>query len=92
MDGDFIGRGEAAPSKRYGESSELILSVLENGIQVPDNYNSREHLWGFLKPQLRNITSLEAAVNMAVWDLSAQKQNIPLYKAFGFENTISPFE
>ena len=50
-DGDFIGRGEAAPSKRYGESSELILSVLESGIKVPENYKSREHVWGFLKPQ-----------------------------------------
>ena len=80
IDGDFIGRGEAAPSKRYGESSELILSVLESGIQVPENYHSREHLWDFLKPQLRKIASLEAAVNMAVWDLSTQKQNIPLYK------------
>ena len=90
LDGDFIGRGEAAPSIRYGESSELLLSVLENEIQVPENYKSREHLWGFLKPQLRNITSLEAAVNMAVWDLSTQKKNIPLYKSFGFENTTLP--
>ncbi|MEL1234030.1 MAG: dipeptide epimerase, partial [Candidatus Neomarinimicrobiota bacterium] len=90
MDGDFIGRGEAAPSKRYEESSELILSVLESGIQVPENYQSREHLWGFLKPQLRKIASLEAAINMAIWDLSTQKQNIPLYEAFGFENTTLP--
>ena len=90
IDGDFIGRGEAAPSKRYGESSELILSVLESGIQVPENYQSREHLWDFLKPQLRKIASLEAAVNMAVWDLTTQKQNIPLYESFGFENKILP--
>ena len=90
IDGDFIGRGEAAPSKRYGESSELILSVLESGIQVPENYQSREHLWGFLKPPLRKIASLEAAVSMAVWDLSTQKQNIPLYKSFGFENENLP--
>jgi len=89
-DGDLIGRGEAAPSKRYGESSELLLSVLENGIQVPENYQSKEHLWGFLRPQLRKIASLEAAVSTAVWDLSAQKQNIPLYKLFGFENTTLP--
>ena len=89
-DGDLIGRGEAAPSKRYGESSELLLSVLENGIQVPENYQCKEHLWGFLRPQLRKIASLEAAVSTAVWDLSAQKQNIPLYKLFGFENTTLP--
>ena len=89
-DGDLIGRGEAAPSKRYGESSELLLSVLENGIQVPENYLSKKHLWGFLRPQLRKIASLEAAVSTAVWDLSAQKQNIPLYKLFGFENTTLP--
>ena len=68
IDGDFIGRGEAAPSKRYGESSELILSVLKMELSTR-NYKSREHLWDFLKPQLRKIASLEAAVNMAVWDL-----------------------
>ena len=37
----------SSPFKRYGESSELILSVLESGIQVPENYQSREHLWDF---------------------------------------------
>ena len=36
IDGDIIARGEAAPSKRYNESTELILSVLEKGLNVPD--------------------------------------------------------
>ena len=40
--------------------------------------------------KLKKISSLEAAVNMAIWDLSTQKQNIPLCKAFGFENTTLP--
>ena len=43
----FHWKRRSAPSKRYGESSELILSVLESGIQVPENYQSREHLWDF---------------------------------------------
>ena len=33
----LIGRGEAAPSNRYNESTERILSVLNKGITVPDN-------------------------------------------------------
>ena len=45
LDGDIIARGEAAPSKRYNESIELILSVLNKGLTVPEDYNSRNHLW-----------------------------------------------
>ncbi|MFL3013152.1 MAG: dipeptide epimerase [Candidatus Neomarinimicrobiota bacterium] len=90
LDGDIIARGEAAPSKRYKESSELILSVLNRGIKVPESSNSKEHLWGYLKPQLKGISSLEAAVNMAVWDWRAQKEETPLFNLFGFKDEILP--
>ena len=39
QDGDIIGRGEAAPSIRYEESTENILSVLNRGINIPDSEN-----------------------------------------------------
>ncbi|MFL2989215.1 MAG: enolase C-terminal domain-like protein, partial [Candidatus Neomarinimicrobiota bacterium] len=90
MDGDIIARGEAAPSKRYNESVELILSVLNKGLTIPENCNSRDHLWNFLKHQLKGISSLEAAVNMAVWDWGAQKEKVPLFKKFGFKDEILP--
>ena len=90
LDGDIIARGEAAPSKRYNESVELILSVLNKGLTIPENCNSRDHLWNFLKPQLKGISSLEAAVNMAVWDWGAQKEKVPLFNMFGFKDEILP--
>ena len=76
---NIIGRGEAAPSLRYNESPEKILSVLKNGISLIDNFQSRDELWSFLKPQLMGISSLEAAVNMALWDWWGQKKNKAVY-------------
>ena len=35
-DGDIIGRGEAAPSLRYNESTERILSILNKGVSFPE--------------------------------------------------------
>ena len=32
----ILGRGEASPSERYGESADLILSKLEKGINFPE--------------------------------------------------------
>ena len=34
IDGEFIGRGEAAPSARYNESSDRILSALKNKLSI----------------------------------------------------------
>ena len=90
IDGDIIARGEAAPSKRYNESAELILAVLNRGLKVPESSGSKENLWDFLKPQLNGISSLEAAVNMAVWDWSAQKEKLPLFNLFGLKDEILP--
>ena len=72
-DGDIVGRGEAAPSKRYNESTERIISILNEGIILPPGSFDREHLWDFLQHQLDGIRSLEAAVNMATWDWWSQK-------------------
>ena len=33
-DGEIIGRGEAAPSLRYNESTERILSILKHPVQM----------------------------------------------------------
>ena len=74
IDGDIIARGEAAPSKRYNESTELILSVLEKELNVPESSSSKEHLWDFLKPQLKGISSLTA--NCIIIILATQKNKI----------------
>ena len=75
VDGEIIGRGEAAPSKRYNETTEKIISVLDKGILVPENCEDADQIWECIKPQLEGISALEAAVNMAIWDWRGQKEN-----------------
>ena len=38
VDGNIIGRGEAAPSNRYNESIDKIISILQKGISFPEEY------------------------------------------------------
>ena len=56
QDGDIIGRGEAAPSIRYKESTEKILSVLNRGVNIPQSENiTLEKMQNFIYPQLGNL-------------------------------------
>ena len=90
QDGNIIGRGEAAPSIRYEESTEKILSVLKRGVNIPQSENmTLEKMQDFIYPQLENIKSLQAAFSMALWDWWSQKKNMPLWKILGCENTKS---
>ena len=90
QDGNIIGRGEAAPSIRYKESTEKILSVLNRGVNIPQSENmTLEKMQNFIYPQLENIKSLQAAFSMALWDWWSQKKNMPLWKILGCENTKS---
>ena len=76
QDGEIIGRGEAAPSLRYNESTDKILSVLKRGIDLPDHEpESIDKMQNYIYPQLENIKSLQAAISMALWDWWSQKKN-----------------
>ena len=84
VDGGIIGRGEAAPSKRYNETTEKILSVLDEGILLPEYCENADQLWNDIKPQLSGISALEAAANMAIWDWRGQKENKAVHDILGF--------
>ena len=84
IDDGIIGRGEAAPSKRYNETTEKILSVLDKGIILPEYCENADQLWKNIKPQLSGISALEAAANMAIWDWRGQKENKAVYDILGF--------
>ena len=90
QDGNIIGRGEAAPSIRYKESTDKILSVLNGGINIPyvENMNL-EKMQNLIYPQLENYKSLKAAFSMALWDWWSQKKKVPLWKYLGCKNTNS---
>lgn len=73
VDGEFIGRGEAAPNLRYNESAGQILKLLEK-IHLPKKIKDRKSVFEYILPQLQNLKSLEAAFSMALWDWWGQKK------------------
>ena len=88
-DKEIIGRGEAAPSERYNESTEENLMVLKGGINIP--YKSPDSIKDLMKviyPQLGNRKSLKAAFSMAIWDWWSQKNNKPLNYLLGFKKKV----
>lgn len=90
QDGEIIGRGEAAPSFRYNESTEKILSVLKQNISLPGGDSDRGTLWNHIYPQLQGIKSLEAAFSMALWDWWGQKQKKPVSDLLGLDTSSMP--
>jgi len=91
QDGEIIGRGEAAPSLRYNESTERILDVLNRGITIPNEIpDTIDNMLNYIYSQLDNIKSLQAAFSMALWDWWSQKKNKPLYNILGFNNFNLP--
>ena len=90
QDGEIIGRGEAAPSFRYNESTERILSVLKQNISLPEGDPDRGTLWNHIYPQLQGIKSLEAAFSMALWDWWGQKQKKPVSELLGLDTSRMP--
>lgn len=86
----LIGRGEAAPSNRYNESTERILSVLNRGITVPDNMDDIHELFNHFSSQCERIKALEVAFSMATLDLWCQKEGKPLYEYFNADPKSAP--
>lgn len=76
----ILGRGEAAPSNRYNESTPVILSILEAGISLPERMEDPISFSDQVLPQARGIKSLEAALSMVILDWWCRKEELPLYK------------
>jgi L-alanine-DL-glutamate epimerase-like enolase superfamily enzyme len=86
----LIGRGEAAPSNRYNESTERILSVLNRGITVPDNMDDIHEFFDHFSSQCERIKALEVAFSMATLDLLCQIEGKPLYEYFNADPKSAP--
>lgn len=86
----FIGRGEASPSERYGESKERILSVLKNGFQFPEESLHPNDFESFVLHQCENIKSMETALSIAYLDWWTQREEIPMKDFFGVEENKGP--
>jgi len=73
-DGEYIGRGEAAPSIRYDESTNQIITHLKSIDNIDNNLNLEEGAF-WCKKNSNGISSLEAALSTAWLDLWTKKNN-----------------
>ena len=73
-DGEYIGRGEAAPSVRYDESTNQIITHLKSIDNIDNNLNLEEGA-SWCKKKSNGISSLEAALSTAWLDLWTKKNN-----------------
>ena len=74
----LVGRGEAAPTRYYGQDAEGVAGALE-GVEIQDPWDIEGSLAGndHLPP-----TAL-AALDAALHDLAAKKLGVPLYRLLG---------
>ena len=87
---DIVGVGEVAPSTRYNESIEEVVSLLKNGIKLPEGIFDYQKTWEYIYPQLNGIKALEMGINMALWDWRGKKEGKPLYQLLGIKNPNMP--
>ena len=73
-DGEYLGRGEAAPSVRYDESTNQIITHLKSIDNIDNNLNLEEGAF-WCKKNSNGISSLEAALSTAWLDLWTKKNN-----------------
>ena len=73
-DGEYIGRGEAAPSVRYDESTNQIITHLKSIDNIDNNLNLEEGAF-WCKKNSNGISSLESALSTAWLDLWTKKNN-----------------
>ncbi len=79
MDGDSIGRGEAVPYGRYGESIDSVLAQIETARTAIEAGADRTALQSLLPPgAARN------ALDCALWDLEAKRSGRRVSAMAGF--------
>ena len=86
-DEGYIGRGEAAPSARYDESTNKVTSQLES-IDSMDGNLSLEEGMQWCRINANGISSLEAALTTAWLDLWTQKNKQSISDLFQSGNNM----
>lgn len=71
----FVGKGEATPYKRYGESCESVLKQIKEIAPAIKNGLSKEDLQNLIK-----AGAARNALDLALWDLESKKTNKEIYQ------------
>jgi L-alanine-DL-glutamate epimerase-like enolase superfamily enzyme len=86
------GLGEGAPIKRYAETAQSALSVLESSrafLQSADPWRHESLLSEFFR-RVPGEFALKSAVTAAIMDYIGQRLSIPLYRYFGLDPDKAP--
>lgn len=78
------GIGEAAPSPHYGESAETVSACLERVKDIiGDDPLQIETILSNLNDKISGNYAAKAAIDMALYDGTGKKLNVPVYKLLG---------
>src|SRR5215211_3490980 len=77
-EGGVTGRGEAAPTRYYGQDAEGVAAALED-VEVGDPWD----IEGALAHNGAMPPSALAALDNALYDLAAQRLGVPVYRLLG---------
>ncbi|PTL78912.1 dipeptide epimerase [Vitiosangium sp. GDMCC 1.1324] len=89
--GGVVGRGEAAPNVRYGESAETVTEALQKLAPVLEG-----DPWHFrvlserVEEALPGNHAAKAALDIALYDLAGKRLGVPLYRMLGLDPARMP--
>jgi L-alanine-DL-glutamate epimerase-like enolase superfamily enzyme len=87
----LVGRGEAAPIARYGETPESCLVALERMCEaMPESPAAYVALLGTLKGVAPNEHAAAAAMDAAIMDWLGKSLGVPLYRLWGLDPAGMP--
>lgn len=84
-DGEHLGLGEATPVPYYGIDAKHLKILLESHRTSIESYDLLDAttFWEDMKPLLSSNQFAQCALDIAAYDLLANKKNLPLYKYLG---------
>ena len=85
----MVGRGEAAPSNRYGETFSDCIEILNTFSSTLPDFEQIQEFENYFRPYTSGIRSLETAFSMAMLDLLAQQRSQPVHEMLGFVKVIT---
>jgi L-alanine-DL-glutamate epimerase-like enolase superfamily enzyme len=89
--GNLVGRGEAAPNVRYGESAETVTEALQKLAPALEG-----DPWHFrvlserVEHALPGNHAAKAALDIALYDLAGKRLGVPLYRMLGLDPARMP--
>lgn len=88
----FSGYGEAVATSYYGMSVEKMQQSVQSVEQLlaENVHRSPEEVWSILEPHLEHDSFALCAIDIAMHDLHGKRNNLPLYKLWGYDLTNIP--